>query len=69
MKFALKGVLREIWKRPARATVRKHPPPALGTADAAWMDDEGLEDAIPYKLEPNLAEAEKFLDRIRRGGW
>ena len=31
-------------------------------------DEEALTDELPYKLEPSLAEAEQYLDRIRRQG-
>jgi hypothetical protein len=32
------------------------------------VDDEQLEDRIPYKLEPSMSEIEDYLRRIRRGG-
>lgn len=39
---------------------------------ASSLMDESLEDSeeeVPYKLEPRHADAENFLNRIRRCGW
>lgn len=32
-------------------------------------DEEALTQGAPYKLEPSLSAAEKYLNNIRRQGW
>ncbi len=42
----------------------------FGERGAHQQEDESvLAEEVPYKLEPNLALAEKYIDRIRRQGW